>query len=229
MAARARQQVRLSESQISTTAGVGQSKTRDGADNRAGNAWPSWMRVSASLAIGIHLFAVLAGALGVPPSSDLERGVADLFTSYHEVMDQGYAYRYYAEPPPTPVITATLEFGDGRPSETIRLPGRDVPGPRLRHQRQLALANALFADYQDAKRASGDGSRSRWARSYAKHLCRSNPGCRSVTLHARRHLIPDIAMAREHQSVRTARPLDLFDESLFTTPERIGDYPCDGF
>ena len=58
--------------------------------------------------------------------------------------DLGYAYRFYVEPPPTPVVTATLRFGDDRPEETVRLPGRDVPGPRMRHQRQLALANALL-------------------------------------------------------------------------------------
>jgi hypothetical protein len=144
-------------------------------------------------------------------------------------MDQGYAYRYYAEPPPTPVITATLEFGDGRPIETVRLPGREVAGPRLRHQRQLALANALFADYQDAKHASGQGERSRWARAYAKHLCRANPGCRNVTLRAQQHMMPDLARTREALAARAAKPIDLFDESYFTTPERIGDYPCDGF
>lgn len=194
-----------------------------------GPSWPVWARVTASLVLMLHISAVVAGSLGVPPSSELERGLANLFTAYHDVMDQGYAYRYYSEPPPTPVVTATLEFGDGRPAQTVRLPGRDVPGPRLRHQRQLALANALFADYQEAKHASGQGERSRWARAYAKHLCRANPGCRSVTLRAQRHMMPDLARTREALSARGAKPLDLFDESFFTTPERIGDYPCDGF
>ncbi len=192
-------------------------------------AWPTWARVVASLVILYHVTAVVAGSLGVPPSSDLERGIADLFTSYHELMDQGYAYRYYAEPPPTPVVTATLEFGDGHPEQTVRLPGREVPGPRLRHQRQLALANALFGDYQEAKQASGEGERSRWARAYARHLCRTNPGCRSVTLRVQQHMNPDILRTREAYAARGARTVDLFDESLFTTPERIGDFPCDGF
>jgi len=40
--------------------------------------------------------------------------------------------------------------------------------------------------------------------------------------------MPDIDRARDHYASRTTKPLDLFDESLFTTPERIGDYPCDG-
>ena len=60
---------------------------------------------------------------------ELEQSIAEVFTPYFDLVDLGYSYRYYAEPPPTPVVTATLEFGDGRPEETVRLPGRDVPGP----------------------------------------------------------------------------------------------------
>ena len=86
----------------------------------------------------------------------LERAIADRFTPYFDLMDLGYSYRFYAEPPPTPVVTATIQFGDGRPEETVRLPGREVPGPRMRHQRQLALANALYADVQEARQRAGD-------------------------------------------------------------------------
>jgi hypothetical protein len=190
--------------------------------------WPNWARRLVTAGLLFHLAAVVAGALGVPPSSELERGIANLFTPYHDLVDQGYAYRYYAEPPPTPVITATIRFGDGRPDETTRLPGRSVGGPRMRHQRQLALANALFADFQEAKRHAGDGSRSRLAGAYARHLCRAHPGCKEVTLHAQQHLIPDPEHVRELLTSPGSRPLDLFDEELFTTPEWIGDFPCDG-
>ena len=138
---------------------------REGSGPSAG--WPSWARRLVTAGLLFHLAAVVAGALGVPPSSELERRIADLFTPYHDLVDQGYAYRYYAEPPPTPVITATLRFGDGRPDETVRLPGRSLGGPRMRHQRQLALANALFADVQEAKRHGGEGARSR----LAERLC----------------------------------------------------------
>ena len=72
----------------------------------------------------VHLAAVLAGAVGVPPSSELERAIADAFTPYFDLMDLGYSYRFYAEPPPTPVVTATIRYEDGRPEETVRLPGR---------------------------------------------------------------------------------------------------------
>jgi hypothetical protein len=201
---------------------------------RAGNShaaasWPAWARLAVGLALAFHLAAVLAGALGVPPSSQLERAAADFFTPYYGLVDLGYSYRYYAEPPPTPVMTAALQFGDNRPEETVRLPARPVAGPSMRHQRQLALAYALFMDVQAAKARDLDASESRLARGYARHLCLSHPGCRAVTLRIQHHLIPEIEQVRAATEDPGAPPFDLFAESLFTTPERIGEYPCDGF
>jgi hypothetical protein len=185
--------------------------------------------VLVSVALVYHMAAVVAGALGVPPSSGLEQAVADWFTPYYDAMDLGYSYRFYAEPPPTPVVTATLRFDGGRAEEVVRLPGRQVPGPRMRHQRQLALANALSADVQEARQRTGVASRSRLARAYARHLCRTRPGCRGVTLHLQQHLIPDPARVRAVIAAPGAPRFDLFAEDLFTTPEWIGDFPCDGF
>jgi hypothetical protein len=190
--------------------------------------WPRWARVLVSLVLLYHGAAVIAGALGVPPSSELQRKIANLFTPYHDLVDQGYAYRYYAEPPPTPVITAKLHFGDGRPEQTIRLPGRSVAGPRMRHQRQLALANALFADVREAQRISLDSDRSLLAAAFARHLCAANPGCASVTLYAQEHLIPDPTVVREAMALPGAGSFDLFDDRFFTTPQWIGDFACDG-
>jgi hypothetical protein len=192
-------------------------------------AWPRWARVVVSAVLLFHFVALLAGALGVAPSSLLERMIADWFTPYYDLADLGYSYRFYAEPPPTPVVTATLKFGDGQPKQTVRLPGRQVAGPRMRHQRQLALANALFNDVQEVKRLTGDPSHSRLARAYARHLCLSRPDCREVTLHLQQHLIPDPDRVRNAARSPGAARYDLFAEILFTTPEWIGDYPCDGF
>jgi hypothetical protein len=229
------------ESRISTAPGargVGE-PIADRVNSRAGfgrnseapgrGTWPAWARVSVSLVLLYHMAALLAGAVGVPPSSELEQRIADAFTPYFDVMDMGYSYRYYAEPPPTPVVTATLKFGDGRPDETVRLPGRDVAGPRMRHQRQLALANSLYSDVQEAKLRARDARQSRLARAYAHHLCRSRPGCRLVTLHIQQHLIPDPQQVRETISEPGAASFDLFSERMFTIPEWIGDYPCDAF
>jgi hypothetical protein len=191
--------------------------------------WPVWARVAVSVGLLFHFGAVVGGALGVPPSSLLEQSVAEVFRPYHELVDLGYSYRYYAEPPPTPVVTATLEFGDGRPDETVRLPGLAVPGPRMRQQRQLALANALSMAVHEAKERTGDSSTSPLARAYARHLCQSRPDCRSVTLRLQYHLIPDLEQVREAIGSPGAPRFDLFADSLFTTPEWIGDYACDGF
>jgi hypothetical protein len=192
-------------------------------------SWPGWARGLVSIALLFHITAVLAGALGVPPSSELERAIAGAFAPYFDLVDLGYSYRYYSEPPPTPVVTATLEFDEGRLAESVRLPGRIVPGPRMRHQRQLALANALFLDVQEAREKSGNSGNSRLARAYARHLCLTRPGCRIVTLHVQHHLIPDQEQALQTMRSPGVGRFDLFTESLLTTPERIGDYPCDRF
>jgi hypothetical protein len=191
--------------------------------------WPGWARAAASLALIIHLVAVVSGGLAVPPSSKLEQSIADLFTPYYGIADLGYAYRFYVEPPPTPVITATLQFDENRPAETVRLPGRDVRGPWMRHQRQLALANALFMDVQEAKQRTGLGSRSLLGRAYARHLCLSRPGCRVVTIHLQQHLIPEMERVREQIAAPGADRFDLFSESLFSAAERIGEYACEDF
>lgn len=200
-----------------------------GSRQEEGAGWPAWARAVATVVLLFHLAAVLAGAVGVPPSSELERAIADGFTPYFDVMDLGYSYRFYAEPPPTPVVTATIRYADGRPDEMVRLPGRAVSGPRMRHQRQLALANALYADVQEGRQRTKDAGSNRLARAYARHLCRTRPGCRSVTMHVEQHLIPDPAQVREALAVPGAPQFDLFAERSFTTPEWIGDFPCDDF
>src|SRR5262249_8139109 len=140
--------------------------------------------------------------------------------------DQGYAYRFYApEPGATPVVTATIRYADGRPEETVRLPTRGV-WPRLRYQRQLALANHLFNDFEAVRTRTGDGSQSRWALSFARHLCRSHPGASGVTLRVQMHMIPDIREVHDALE-RPGGHVDLDAEEFLTTPERIGDYPCD--
>ncbi|AMV36290.1 hypothetical protein [Planctomyces sp. SH-PL62] len=192
--------------------------------------WPSWARRAATVALVVHIAAVAGGALGVPPSSLLERRFADLFTWHHGLFDQGYAYRYYAEPPPTPIVVATLHRADGGPDVTVRIPEREVAGPPMRRQRQLALANALFGSSRAMHRDHGHegGDEASWlARSYARHLGRTHPGTSSVTLRLQQHLIPSPDRVLDAME-ETGGRFDLFDESLFTTPRWIGDFPCDG-
>jgi hypothetical protein len=200
---------------------------KSGTAGKAGQSeWPVGVRRLVTAALLVHLTAVLAGALRADPSSPLERAVAGLFEGYYRAVDQGHTYRYYApEPGPTPVVTAAIRFDDGRPEESVRLPAKGV-SPRLRYQRQLALAYHLTSDFEAAKREAGEGSRSAWARSYARHLARSRPGCATVTLYTQAHLIPDPAAVA--QAVRERRKVDLDADEFYTAPERIGEYPCGG-
>jgi hypothetical protein len=195
---------------------------------REGPRWPGWAKWLVSALLVFQMVAVVCGALSVPPSSPLERMIADGFAPYYELTSQGHAYRYYApEPPPTPVVTARLTFNDGRPDVEVRLPDRSLR-PRLRYQRHLALANHLYVEFDAARRAE-DGSRaSRWAESYARHLCRTQK-CARVTLFARFHLIPDLQQVAEALSHSDSAPVDLDADEFYTAPERIGDFACDAF
>src|SRR5690606_27087898 len=132
------------------------------------------------------------------------------------------------EPGPTPVVTATIAYADGRPEETLRLPSRGVQ-PRLRYQRQLALAYHLTADFRRSRHVHRPDEpphdheesepRSAWARSYARHIARTHPGAAVVTLYTQDHLIPD--PARVAADLARGVRVDLDAEEFFTAPERI--------
>ncbi len=209
------------ESRIDAPAG-------EGAPGGSGPGWPPWACRLAGVAIVVHLSALLVGVMGVAPASPLERAAMEWFGPYHAFFDLGYSYRFYIEPPPTPVAVATLHFDDGRPDDTVRLPAREIRGPRMRHQRELALAHSLFVDAREAKEQTGDISQSRLARSYADRLCRIRPGCVEVVWRVVPHLIPDRDQVRDALDSPGAGRFDLFDDSLFATPEWIGDFPCHG-
>ncbi|WP_422927582.1 hypothetical protein [Singulisphaera sp. PoT] len=194
------------------------------AENGAG--WPPWAKALVSLALIFHIAAILAGALAASPSSELERSFAGLFATYHQVIDQGYSYRYYSpEPGPTAIAIAKIKFADGRPEQTVRLPERGV-WPKIRYQRQLALANHLAEDFRMAQ-AAGQGNMSNWAHSYARHLAKEYKGSTEISLFLQSHLIPNIDHIRHELDERGSKGVDLDAEEFFTAPERIGDYQCD--
>ena len=176
--------------------------------------------------------AVLAGAWAAPPSSALERTLANRFAAYFQATDQGYSYRYYAQPGPTPVVLARVAYADGRPDVVVRLPERGV-APRLRYQRQLALANHLAVDVEQSRHHGEDDGGDHtghehggvWARSFARHLARTHPGSSSVVLTLQSHLIPD--PARVAGMLARGEAIDLDADEFYTAPERIGEFPCD--
>ncbi|HEU5117146.1 MAG TPA: hypothetical protein VFT74_10815, partial [Isosphaeraceae bacterium] len=109
--------------------------------------WPLGARVLASVTLGVHLLAMLSVALSGAPASSLEQRFSSLFAPYIDAINQGHVHRYYAPaPPPTPIALAEIRFGDAKPPRTIRIPDRSVR-PRIRYQRQLALAYHLFEEF----------------------------------------------------------------------------------
>lgn len=185
------------------------------AERRETAVWPRWARGAVSVGLGFHLAAMVAMALAGRPASRLETALAAPFAPYAELIHQGNAHRYYAPaPPPTPVATAEIRDAEGRLIATRRLPDR-ATRPRLRYQRELALAYHLYVDHQ----GSGAGRTRVWGPSYARHLLATTPGAASVTLRVQQHLVPDLVR------LRGQGPIDPDDDSFFTVPEVVGEFP----
>jgi hypothetical protein len=187
--------------------------------------WPVGRKRVVTFLLIFHAVAIWAGIWGAAPASPLQESFRDMFGWYFNLVDQGYSYRYFApDPPPTPIVKATVNYPDGR-TEVIRIPDRNIK-PRMLYQRELALANHLYSDVNEARRITRDPSQSVWAQSYAKHLGKTHTGAKSVTLAIELHRIPD-----PHQVAReiaeTGKSSDLDDSEQFDVPERIGEFPCD--
>ena len=179
------------------------------------STWPVAARVLVSLALLFHATAILAGVWASAPSSGLERSLADLFLPYNQTIDQGYSYRYFApEPPPTPVLLATLIAADGRELETIRIPERGI-SPRMRYQRQLAIAREMAVSLEESRRDPHHRP-AFWGPSFARELGGRNPDCVRVRLLIQQHLIPNLEggpgiAARRREGPRPRRAGLLFD------------------
>lgn len=193
-------------------------------DEASPSSWPSWARWIVSALLLFQIASVLAAEFAGPPASPLERAVADPFTPYYQLVDQGHAHRYYADIPPTPIVTAELRFADGRSNTTIRIPDRSLR-PRMIYQRHLALANTLARE-AGTPRPEGAAPPTLWAESYARHLCRTHPGCSGVILRLQLHLIPSVEQLIDAATDPDSPPFDADAEEFYTTPQRIGDFPC---
>jgi hypothetical protein len=180
--------------------------------------------------LALHIAAITTAHLAASPSSEVERRAASVFKYYYDIINQGYGYRYYAKldtsvspehrhPWGTPIVLLEMEFdapGKEVRKETVRLPDlRDHRlWPRLRHQRQLDLAYHLSSD-------------TRWAASYARHLCKTR-GCDRVTIFLQDHQIPDLALVRAAAS-GNGESIDLESESTYSPRSNLGEYRCTNF
>ncbi len=209
-------------------------------ESTAAREWPAWARIVVSLLIALQLVSVVAGALGEPPSSIVERAIADPFVPYFAFTYQGASYRFYAPiPASTPVVTATLKYRDGR-EQTLRIPPRESLAPRLRFQRRLALANHLLSDVNARRRSLGleaprdladadsPALHSVWGRSYARRLCHTY-GCSNVSISIQEHRQPFPQELANAPRRRGAPRLDLADEAFASPRIRVGEYSCDEF
>lgn len=189
---------------------------------------PIWARRLISLALLFHLSGLIVGVFAAPPSSGLQQSLAAFFAPYFGLIDQGYSYRYYSPaPPPTPVVKAIVHFEGGKPDETARIPDRSH-WPRLRYQRQLAIAATLASDVQEARQVTGNPSESQYAQAFARHIGRRYPGAKSVTLTLEQHMVPGLSEIYD-KLTHDGGMVDLDDPSFFTVPERVGDFLCEGF
>jgi hypothetical protein len=172
-----------------------------------------------------HITAIVTcEAAGQVVSSTLQTDLGGRFWWYVVLIHQEIAHAYFApEPDPaTPIVRVRLEFAGGTPDREIRLPD-PATRPRIRYLRQIGLAWHLVHEWSQ----QGSVPRSFWAESYARHLCRTNPGCTRVALYMQYHRMPDPAsVVREVSEGRTP---DLDAPGLFTVSELIGAFSCSEF
>jgi hypothetical protein len=195
----------------------------DEAESQPRRLWPRWLTGVVSFLLLFHFTALLATEFGGRrDSSTLELDVAKRFWWYMLLINQDYTHAFFAPNPDseTPVITAHLRFGGKRPDREIRIPDRTAR-PHIRFVRQIAMAWHLTYE----RSTSDPLNRSYWAASYARHLCRSYPGCVRVELSLRMHQTPPTAAVL--QAIADRRPLDLESEDWYGFPISLGEFPCE--
>lgn len=188
--------------------------------------WPAWACWVVSALLLFHITVVVVSELaGQVVISDLEARLGERFAWYSVFLHQDYAHAFFApEPDPgVPVVIARLQFAGKEPDREIRIPDR-ATRPRIRYLRQVALAWHLTREFvPDESKVP----RPLWIRSFAKHLCRSNPGCTRLELLVGYHRIPNLASVVQEASA--GKRVDLEREDLYDVPQLIGVFSCDDF
>ena len=87
-------------------------------ESTAAREWPAWARIVVSLLIALQLVSVVAGALGEPPSSIVERAIADPFVPY-------FAFTYQV----AAIATVSVEKAVDRTGSAARSRDREVKDP----------------------------------------------------------------------------------------------------
>ncbi len=142
-------------------------------------------RVLITLAILLHLTAVIAAPLAVWPSSELQQNLAETFRPYICAAYLDHGYRFFAPmPSPGHLVRYTLQMPDGT-SQTGTFPDLKTEWPRLFYHRHFMLSEKLAQFYDPDQPGANDppAARAQWqaerktfaaiAKSYADYLLRT--------------------------------------------------------
>lgn len=162
--------------------------------------WSVQRRIVISALVAFHVTAVFVGAFASPPTSVLGDRARVALRPYIEAADLDHGYRFFNIPGPSHLIRYELEFADGRPKLSGKLPHRTEHWPRLRYHRHFMLTETLNSMYQVSPEPPrgvrpGDEAYEQWQRareelnrmadvylkSYGRHLLASH-GASKVTL-----------------------------------------------
>lgn len=190
-------------------------RTEDQPDADDPNAWqalPAWVRRLATLAIVLHLTAVVVPPLSVQPASLLARDAFGALRPYIDLLYLDHGYRFFApEPGPSHLVRYELELADGSEREGV-FPNLEEHWPRLLYHRHFMLTefvNSLGEFRPDVERA--------YIRSYARHLLYAT-GATRVRLFLRRHQIPNPQQILEGVSPTDPR---FYEERVLGTFTRV--------
>ena len=170
-------------------------------------------RVLITLAILLHLTAIIAAPLAVWPSSELQQNLAETFRPYICAAYLDHGYRFFAPmPSPGHLVRYTLQMPDGT-SQTGTFPDLKTEWPRLFYHRHFMLSEKLAQFYDPDQPGANDppAARAQWqaerktfeaiAKSYADYLLRTS-GAKQITLQYVQHDLPS------YEELQQDHPLD---------------------
>ncbi len=161
-------------------------------------------RIIISVALLIHLTAVIAAPLAVQPASELQANLAETLRPYICASYLDHGYRFFAPmPSPGHLVRYKLEMPDGSAKDGV-FPDLKTEQPRLFYHRHFMLSEKLVQyfdpeqpDANAPPQARADWQRERQlfdtiAESYARYLLKTS-GAKRVTLEFVQHELPSPA------------------------------------
>ena len=171
-------------------------------------------RIVISVALLIHLTAVIAAPLAVQPASEVQANLAQTLRPYICASYLDHGYRFFAPmPSPGHLVRYKLEMPDGSSRDGV-FPDLKTQQPRLFYHRHFMLTEKLTQVFDPEEPGADDPpqARAEWQQerqifqtiveSYARYLLKSS-GAKRVTLEYVQHELPSPG------DLRNDRPLDV--------------------